>query len=367
MAKVFFSNSSNSNYSNNNEQKSEECHKDTGDSTGHNRAKNNGEGQAPLTVTSLSWFQVLAPSIQQLVVDGLQPYLSEIEEIRLRIKRPLLFRLGDLELTVSKDRKITRWLEEGQLVSREDLDQTLQILSQHSLYAWEDEFKNGYLTIPGGHRVGIVGRAVIAKGMVKTLKEISGINYRIGRQILGCADKVLPFLLKNNRQLYHTLLVSPPQCGKTTLLRDIARQLSNGVEAFDFPGVNVGLVDERSEIAGMYQGEPQFQIGMRTDVLDACPKAQGMMMLIRSMSPQVLITDEIGKHEDLEAMYQALQAGVTVITTVHGDNVNELKQRPNLQTLLQWHFFERIIILSRRQGVGTIEKILDGRTMERVN
>lgn len=319
-----------------------------------------------IALSSLSWFQALSPKIQQLVAAGLTPFISEIEEIRLRIKRPLLFRVGAQELSITPNEQVTSVPEDGVLITKEDLERTVQILSQNSLYAWDEEFRNGYITIPGGHRIGLVGRAVIDHGYLKTIKDISGINYRIGRQILGCADGVLPFLIKQDHQLCHTLIISPPQCGKTTLLRDIVRQLSNGISALDFSGVNVGLVDERSEIAGMYQGEPQFQIGARTDVLDACPKAQGMMMLIRSMSPQVLATDEVGKNEDLEAMYQALQSGVTIITTVHGNSMEEIRERPNLQALLNWQFFDRIIILSRRKGVGTLEKVLNGKTMERM-
>lgn len=320
-----------------------------------------------LQISSLSWFQALSPKLQELLVAGSTPLLSEIEEIRLRIKRPLLLRVGARELSITQDGQITEAIEDGELITKEDLERTVQILSQNSLYAWDEEFRNGYITIPGGHRIGIVGRAVLENGQLKTLKDISGINYRIGRQILGCANAVLPFLIKQNQQVCHTLIISPPQCGKTTLLRDIVRQLSNGIPALHFSGVNVGLVDERSEIAGMYQGEPQFQIGQRTDVLDACPKAQGMMMLIRSMSPRVLATDEVGKNEDLEAMYQALQAGVTVITTVHGNSMEEIKERPNLQALLNWRFFDRMLILSRRQGVGTLEKVLDGKTLERMS
>ncbi len=329
-------------------------------------AINSEKKLSSIALSSLSWFQALSPKIQQLVAAGLTPFISEIEEIRLRIKRPLLFRVGAQELSITPNEQVTSALEDGVLITKEDLERTVQILSQNSLYAWDEEFRNGYITIPGGHRIGLVGRAVIDHGYLKTIKDISGINYRIGRQILGCADKVLPFLIKQDRQLCHTLIISPPQCGKTTLLRDIVRQLSNGISALDFSGVNVGLVDERSEIAGMYQGEPQFQIGARTDVLDACPKAQGMMMLIRSMSPQVLATDEVGKNEDLEAMYQSLQSGVTIITTVHGNSMEEIKERPNLQALLNWQFFDRIIILSRRKGVGTLEKVLNGKTMERM-
>jgi len=334
-----------------------------------NKEKNNeclsGMETSPLTISSLTWFQALSPQLQELVSEGLQPFVGEIEEIRLRVKRPVLFRVGTKEMTVTAQKKFTLQLEQGYIITKEDLEKTVQILSQNSLYAWEDEFKNGYLTIPGGHRIGFVGRGVLEQGYLKTLKDLSGINYRIGRQILGCADDVLPYLVKRE-QIDHTLIISPPQCGKTTLLRDLVRQISTGIPELLFPGVNVGLVDERSEIAGMYQGEPQFQIGLRTDVLDACPKAQGMMMLIRSMSPGVIATDEIGKNEDVEALYHALQAGVKVITTVHGSSFEEIKERPNLQALINWRFFEKIIVLSRRKGVGTLEMILDGKSLEKL-
>lgn len=320
---------------------------------------------SPLKISSLSWFQALSPQLQELVAEGLPPFIGEVEEIRLRIKRPLIFRTGTREMTVTEQKRLSFQLDEGYVITRADLERTIQVLSQSSLYAWEDEFKNGYLTIPGGHRIGFVGRGVLEKGSLKILKEISGINYRIGRQVLGCADKVMPYIIRQG-QIQHTLIISPPQCGKTTLLRDLVRQLSEGVPRLQFSGVNVGLVDERSELAGMYRGEPQFKIGLRTDVLDACPKAQGMMMLIRSMSPGVIATDEIGKSEDVEALYHALQAGVTVITTVHGGSIEEIKKRPNLQSLLNWRFFDRLVVLSRRKGVGTLETVVDGKTLERV-
>jgi stage III sporulation protein AA len=175
----------------------------------------------------------------------------------------------------------------------------------------------------------------------------------------------MPYVIKNNK-IHHTLIISPPQCGKTTLLRDIIRQLSDGVESLRFSGVNVGLVDERSEIAGAFQGLPQFNIGIRTDVLDACPKAQGMIMLIRAMSPRIVATDEIGKPEDIDALNQALQAGVTVITTVHGNSFEEIEQQHVLNELLSSKFFERLIILSRSKGVGTLEAVYDGKSFERL-
>jgi stage III sporulation protein AA len=163
------------------------------------------------------------------------------------------------------------------------------------------------------------------------------------------------------------LIVSPPLAGKTTLLRDFVRQLSDGIPTLGFKGVNVGLVDERSEVAGTYLGYPQFDIGIRTDVLDGCPKAQGVMMLIRSMSPQVVATDEIGRPEDMEALQEALQAGVVVFTTIHGESYEEIKTRPFFKEVDSWRLFERIVILSRRLGVGTVEGIYEGRTQKRMD
>ena len=330
------------------------------------------QGRAPETReagqsnrTAPSWLAALTPQLANLTGEGLRNYLEEIEEIRLRIGRPVIFRLGRQELTCDRQNRATDRLEQGYIITRQELDRNLEVLSQSSLYAWEDEFKNGYLTIPGGHRVGLVGRCVLDKGIIKTIKDISGLNYRIGREVWGCADKIMPYVVREGR-IFHTLLVSPPQCGKTTILRDMVRQLSDGVKNTGFTGVNVGLVDERSEIAGMYLGEPQFRIGLRTDVLDACPKAQGMIMLIRSMSPRVVATDEIGKAEDIEALYQALQAGVTVLATVHGGSLREIGDRPFLRELVNNRFFQRIVVLSRRKGAGTLEAVYDGTTLERV-
>lgn len=312
-----------------------------------------------------TWLQALTPQVRELVEDSLGAGLKDIEEIRLRIERPLIFRIGCQELTVDGDKKLTQKLRDGYITTRQELERTLHILSQNSLYAWEDQMRNGFITIPGGHRVGIVGRGVLDKGRIKTLKDISGLNYRVGREVLGCSGAILPFLINDNRVM-NCLVVSPPQCGKTTLLRDIIRQVSHGIRSLNFPGVNVGLVDERSEIAGMYLGQPQFDIGLRTDVLDACPKAEGMMMMIRAMSPVVIATDEIGRKDDLEALYHALQSGVSVIATVHGSSFEEIKDRPVLAELLQGRFFQRLVFLSRKKGPGTLEAVLDGRTLERM-
>lgn len=313
----------------------------------------------------LSWLLVLPPHLRKLTEESLGPLLADAEEVRLRINRPIMFRMSQLEATADQEKKLTTEYRRGYVITRADLEKTINTVCQSSFYAWEEEVRGGFITVSGGHRVGLVGRSVMDKGQIKTIKEISGLNIRIGRQVPGCADEVVASLLRE-RHVAHTLVVSPPQCGKTTLLRDIIRQISDGVEKLNFPGVNVGVVDERSELAGMHQGQPQFDLGLRTDVLDACPKAQGMMLLIRSMSPAVIATDEIGRPEDVEAVYNALQAGVSVITTVHGENLAEVEERPAVSELLRKKFFQRIVILSRRQGPGTLECVLDGRTLEKV-
>ncbi len=313
-----------------------------------------------------SWQDYLVPELRGLMKRGMSKHLAEIEEIRLRLGRPLVLRLANREVTLDESGMACERLQKGIVVGRDLIERSIQVLSQGSLYAWEEEIRNGYITITGGHRVGLMGRGVLEKGEIKTLKEISGVNYRIGRQILGCADGILPYLVGENGTVCHTLVVSPPQCGKTTLLRDIVRQISDGVGSLRFKGVNVGLVDERSEVAGVYRGMPQFEIGMRTDVLDACPKAQGMIMMIRSMSPAVIATDEIGKREDVEALHQALQAGVSVLATVHGGSLAEVKERPVIGELLSFKFFERLVLLNRGQGPGTVEAIYGGRNWERM-
>jgi len=228
------------------------------------------------------------------------------------------------------------------------------------LYAIEEELKNGFITIPGGHRVGITGKVVMDQGKIKTMKHLTGFNFRVCKEFPGSADKVMPYIISFPNKVRHTLIISPPCCGKTTLLRDIIRQVSEGVPLIRFKGLTVGVVDERSEIAGCHQGIPQMDVGIRTDVLDGCPKAEGMLMLVRSMGPKVIATDEIGKQADIEALQEVINAGIKIIATIHGENISDLIKRPGLKYLLEQEIFERFIVLGRSKGVGTIEEVLDG-------
>ena len=208
----------------------------------------------------------------------------------------------------------------------------MDYIGSFSLYAYEDELRQGFLTVEGGHRSGIAGKTVIEGEKVKGISHISCSNVRVAHEKKGCADRVLPYLWEDGRFL-HTLIVSAPGCGKTTMLRDIIRQISDG-EA-PYPGLTGGVVDERSEIAGCYRGGAQNDVGIRTDVLDCCPKAEGMMMLIRSMSPEMVAVDELGDYEDIHAIESVIHCGCKLFATVHGSSIDDMKRIPLMQRLMQ--------------------------------
>ena len=303
----------------------------------------------------------LSPRIRAIIEKLSPEFLNKTEEIRLRHSRPLIIGWAEGGESFLGETGPVFTSKEAYRVLSEDLEKTLDLMSSYSLYAFEEELKQGFLTLPGGHRVGLAGRAVLEKGRLKVLRDISSLNFRVARQIKGAGEKVLGFLFdRNSSRVYHTLIISPPQAGKTTLLRDLARLISEGVGVLGQAGKKVGIVDERSEIAGCFQGVPQLDIGTRTDVLDACPKAEGIMLMLRSLSPQVIITDELGRVEDVQAIAEAVSAGVSVITSAHGSTLEEILRRPVLGELLEKNFFERLIFLSNKRGPGTLEMIIEG-------
>jgi stage III sporulation protein AA len=284
--------------------------------------------------------------------------LSRAEEIRLRQGKPLCIAGCHEELFVGADGQGVSNAGKAYLVSPEDLKCSLQLVCNFSMYSVEEELRNGFVTVRGGHRVGVSGRTVIENGKVKTLKDISYMNFRIAKQILGASDRVIGYLIRSPDSIYNTLIISPPQCGKTTLLRDIVRRISSGSAKGLEQGMKVSLVDERSEIAACSLGIPRNDVGLRTDVLDGCPKAEGIIMMIRSMSPDIVATDEIGRREDADAITDAVNAGVKVITTIHGSSIDDFLKKQDLSRIRNG-VFERYLILSRRKGVGTLEAVLD--------
>ncbi|MGN0355931.1 MAG: stage III sporulation protein AA [Muricoprocola sp.] len=283
---------------------------------------------------------------------------SKMQEVRMRIECPLMIVWDGQEYFVAAGGKVTKIAREGEIVTRKDLVETVGYMADYSLYAFEEELRQGFLTVQGGHRIGIAGKMVMDGDKIQSIRHISFLNVRFSHQICGCADEVLPYLIKD-QEVCHTLIISPPRCGKTTLLRDLIRQISNGTSWF--PGCTVGVVDERSEIGGSYLGVPQNDLGIRTDVLDCCPKAEGMMMLIRSMSPVVVAVDEIGGKNDIAALESVIHCGCKILCTVHGSSIDDVRKKPLLQKLVQDRVFERYVVLCNQKNIGKIHQIFDER------
>lgn len=281
--------------------------------------------------------RVLSESIQKIIEQERMDF-SELQEIRLRIGQPVTVLYQNEELILP-----TMYSEKKRL-GKQEMKETIEHISNYSLYAYEHELKQGFITIEGGHRVGMAGQVIMEGGKIKNMKYISSINIRVSHEVLDCANKIFPYITYN-KQMYHTLIISPPRCGKTTLLRDVIRQISDGNRWIK--GCTVGVVDERSELGGCYLGVIQNNLGMRTDILDRCPKADGMIMLIRSMAPQVVAVDEIGAKEDVHAIEYAMHCGCKMLATAHGDSMEEICKKPIFEKLIREKRFERYVILSK--------------------
>lgn len=302
-------------------------------------------------------FNILSGRLRQIFSNEIYDY-DKLQELRLRINEPLIVIYDNREYFVTCHGTRTTVAVDACIVQASDIRETLEFISNYSMYAYEDEVRQGFITIQGGHRVGLAGKVVLESGRIKCVKHISFINIRMSHQVKGCSYKVLPYIM-NGGDVSHTLIISPPRCGKTTLLRDIIRAVSDGND--DFPGMTVGVVDERSEIGACYRGVPQNDVGIRTDILDCCPKSYGMLMLIRSMSPQVIAVDEIGGRDDIDAIYSVINCGCKLIATVHGNSIDDIRIRPGLRKLVEERIFERYIVLNNRYGVGEVQAIFDER------
>lgn len=292
---------------------------------------------------------------------ALSPILADsprLQEIRLRSGKPLILNYRSRETFLTESGACTTELAKALTVTEQEVQQTLELAGTYSLYAYEDELRQGYMTLPGGHRLGVAGKVITEGESVRNIRHLSSLNLRISHQVKGCADGVLPWLYGPEGP-FHTLIISPPRCGKTTLLRDLIRQISDG--CLGLRGCTVGVVDERSEIGGSYQGIPQNDLGIRTDILDACPKAEGMMMLVRSMAPEVLAVDELGRPEDVKAMETALYCGCRILATVHGSSREDLLAKPLFRSMMEDRVFERLVILKAGGPPGVVERILDGK------
>ena len=281
--------------------------------------------------------QYFPNNIYNILVNALtnNPQIEKnLQEIRVRVGRPILLKGRGIEAIVEY------------LVTQQEILQTLEKLCDNSIYAYKNQISQGFITVRGGHRIGIAGTAVVENDDVQNLKYITSLNFRIAREVLNCSDKILKEIIDiENNNIYNTLIVSPPGKGKTTTLRDTIRRLSNGIEEWNFRGKTCGVVDERGEIAAMYRGIPQNDVGLRTDVIENISKSKGMKMLIRSMAPEIIACDEIGSKEDVQAIKEAISSGVKGIFTMHGKNLDDVKNNSDVNFLIENKLIEKVIFI----------------------
>ncbi|MCY6370324.1 stage III sporulation protein AA [Clostridium ganghwense] len=298
-------------------------------------------------------FYILPQSIRRIL--EYTKNLEKMQEIRIKVNKPLQLYIGNEEFI------------KEYIVTEEDIKTVLQRMSNYSIYAFEEDIKNGFITIKGGHRVGICGTCVIDNNRVKTIKNVASLNIRICREVIDCSNKIMPYIVEGNRVL-NTIIISPPKCGKTTLIRDIARNLSDGIKTgyTEVSGKKICIIDERSEIGGCSNGIPQMNVGIRTDVLDSCLKSEGIMMAVRSMAPDVIVCDEIGTYKDIESILVAMNSGVNLITTIHGFGVEDLYNRAVFKDILDNDVFQRAVILNASKEVGRVEYIYDFNEKEKL-
>lgn len=292
-----------------------------------------------------SWTRVLLPLLPQQAAEALKKCpLEQVQEVRLRLRQPMEVVMG------GESRLFYAPNGRGMLLEKE-VQPLLSAFCGKAVYAWEKELKEGFVTLPQGCRVGVSGRIGGRDGL---LSPITGFCIRIGRSVKGCALPILPKLLKDG-ELLSTLLFSPPGGGKTTLLRDIIRLISQGDGGA--VGQRVSLVDERYEISGAPVGEEGYDLGPRTDVLGGAPKGEGLLRMLSTMGPQVLAADELNFLEDAEGVLEARRRGVRVLCSAHGESLQGLTKRRGMETLWTERVFARFVLVEK---AGKSLRVFDG-------
>ena len=285
--------------------------------------------------------ELLPARLRRLALELPDERKERVEELRLRVRQPLTVLTGEGELSVAP-------AEREALVTSEDIERMISGVTEFSRYASVETLRQGYLAVRGGFRLGVCGTAVLRDGAVCNIKDFSGLALRIVHERIGLAAGVAPRLFDETGRFQSTLILSPPGGGKTTLLRDLIRCLSLG--SAEQRALRVAVIDERSEIAASYQGRAQTELGNHTDVLDGCPKAVGIPMVLRAMSPQVIAVDEITAQEDIAAMCAAANCGVALLATIHAGDVTELSRKPLWRALLEADVFSRAVVIGNEDG-----------------
>lgn len=277
----------------------------------------------------------------------LEHNIQKLEEIRIRANKPVILKLGQVEIVLSYT------------ITTNEIIGILQNICNNSIYTYQNQICNGFITLPGGNRVGVAGNVVIKDGQVSNISYIYSLNFRISHQINGASDNILKYVLDTeNNTIFNTLIVSPPGAGKTTMIRDLAKRISNGINEINFRGVDVSIIDERGEIAAMTKGITFNDVGIRTDVLDNVPKSIGIRMAVRSMAPKVIIADEIGNKDDVNIINYAICSGVKCIFTAHGSNMEDLLKNNEINKIINLQLFSKIIFLDEKQK-GKIKNVVN--------
>ncbi len=272
-----------------------------------------------------------------------------IQEIRIRNSSPLIIETLSGSFAVLPDGSVSPAVGGAYIIGDTDLRQIFQAVCENSVYAFVDDIRQGFITIKGGHRVGFAGRVVVNNGKIENFREISSLNIRVSREVIGAANDILDRILTPGG-VKNTLLVSPPMGGKTTILRDLARQISNS-------GIKTVIIDDRGELAAMYRGVPQNDVGVQTDVIENAPKAEAVVMMLRAMSPQMIVTDEISTMVDANAIKECFGTGVSVVGSTHGGSIEEVLRRETIKGLIGGNGFKQIVFLYK-DGTGLNTKIL---------
>ncbi len=276
--------------------------------------------------------------------------LNELEEIRIRAGLPLMGVFSGYDRFIGSNGFLSDNLQFALMVTAQEVKDLFYLLCEHSIYAYQEDINRGFITLKGGHRAGICGTVVYEGDRIKAMRDISSVSIRLSRQLKGCAREVFPNIIRGRQDIYNTLILSPPRCGKTTLLRDLCRLISQGAGNDSFTGLRTAVVDERSELAASYRGVPQNDLGPRTDILDGCRKSEGIELMLRGMAPHVIVVDELGGPTDAAAVRMAWNGGVRLIATAHAFGLEDFKGRLGIGQLAAKDGFERIILLGMNNG-----------------